>query len=155
LQLIPTGALPWRNVIVSGSLAQERIPAGDYMVKLSAQSNAVLPPGYFIKSITSDAGDLRTQPLKVGLGKVPQVDITLGVSPPAWVKVSGRVTGGPAPSATASGVRLEGPAIAMPLTTAIKPDGSYEFPAVLPGTYVATFTPGTDSYTRIIVVGKT
>jgi hypothetical protein len=105
-----------------------------------------LPAGYHVKSVTSGSTDVLTNPLKVAATDVLSVLVTLGVSsPPPWVKVRGRVTGGTSkvPSLASLRVVLTGNTTARPLPAAnVNADGSFEFPMVLPGNYVASLHRG-------------
>jgi hypothetical protein len=113
---------------------ETQLPEGEYRVSWNA-----LPPGYFIKAITSGPLDLLSRALTVAADSPPpRIVVTLGVaSPPPWVKVSGKVTGAP----QGAGLSMNGTgAGAAGLTTTINPDGSFEV-LLLPGTYQVRFTP--------------
>ena len=113
---------------------QAQLPEGEYRVSWSA-----LSPGYVVKSILAGSTDLLTNPLVVSSGSPPpQIVATLGVSsPPPWVRVSGRVVGAP----RGSQLSLAGTGGMDGLSATIDPDGSFEFPTVLPGTYQARILP--------------
>jgi hypothetical protein len=121
------------------------------------QGNNALPFGYSIKTMTtSDGKDLKTQPLVVGIDSKPEIRITLTASSAAWMKVSGRVTGlskvAPRESTT---IQLEGNPVASPILANAGPDGAFEIPKVLPGTYQVRLSPAADSFPRSLVVGYT
>src|SRR5262249_1133507 len=65
---------------------------------------------------------------------------------------SGRVTGAYSTSAVTA-IRLEGGA-GLP-SAVVNPDGSFEFPAVLPGKYQIRLWPIADSFLRPLIVGNT
>jgi hypothetical protein len=111
-----------------------------------------LPAGYSVKSITLGNVDALNQPITVTAAAIPVLSIALGVSsPPPWVKVSGRVTGGAATS-----VGMIGPAILDSLNAAVGADGAFEFPMVLPGTYnVRTLPPNALAPQAPVTVGST
>lgn len=104
------------------------LPRGDYRIAATG-----LPAGYTLKSATAGGADVLGQPLKIGQGSPTALTVTLGVSsPPPWVKVSGRVTGG-----TAASIAMTGAAAGEALNAPVGPNGAFEFPMVLPGTYTA------------------
>ena len=111
-----------------------------------------LPAGYNLKSITLNGADVLNQSLTVVAGASQTLSITLGVSsPPPWVKVSGRVTGGSATSVT-----MTGGASPETLTAAVGPGGTFEFPMVLPGNYSARTLPAVVlAGTTPVTVGST
>ncbi len=140
----PAGTLPF-SPPATGTLS---LNAGDYRVAATG-----LPAGYNVKSVTSGSTNLLEQPLRVGVGETPQVTVLLGVSsPPPWVKVSGRVTG-----YRATEIALSGPGAASDVQFIVpKPDGTFEFAAVLPGSYSleANTTIGSASTPIVVVSGK-
>jgi hypothetical protein len=151
LRLEAPGTEPWRVVPISDAIVQQRLPLSEYNVRVM-QGDGSLPASYFIKSMTSGTTDLKVRPLSVRTNGVTEVSIVLGVSSPSWVKVSGRVTG--ATAGSVNGIRLEGPRMG-PLTAIVNPDGTFELPAVLPGTYQARLAPLNDTFMRPVVVGAT
>jgi hypothetical protein len=79
----------------------------------------------------------------------PKVAISVGVSdPPPWVQVRGVFTSRDATTPLPKSVTI---GLA---TTSVDPDGIFEFPAVLPGTYNVQLTPPSDTFARNITVGK-
>jgi hypothetical protein len=123
------------------------LEAGQYRITATG-----LPTGYSLKSITLDGADVLTQPLTVTAGASQTLSITLGVSsPPPWVSVSGRVTGGSATSVT-----MTGGASPEPLTAVVSANGAFTFPTVLPGNYAARTLPAIAvAGTTPITVGST
>jgi hypothetical protein len=108
------------------------LPLGQYRVTTSG-----LPAGYNVKSIMLGNIDALNQPITVTAAATPVLTVALGVSsPPPWVKVSGRVTGG-----TARNVSMNGPAVVDALNTEVGADGAFEFPMVLPGIYTVRIVP--------------
>jgi hypothetical protein len=108
------------------------LPLGQYRVTTNG-----LPVGYNVKSIMLGNVDALNQPIIVTAAAIPALSVALGVSsPPPWLKVSGRVTGG-----TATNVTMSGPAVVDALNTAVGADGAFEFPMVLPGNYTVRTVP--------------
>jgi hypothetical protein len=130
------------------------LPDGNYRIGWSG-----LPAGYFVRSVESGSVDLLAKPLTIGEAAVPPITITLGVSsPPPWVKLSGRVTGLPRTSSGSPRVQLSsGSSLVGRLEAPIGADGSFMFPAVLPGTYTASIfpTPAVAPKNTSIYVGRT
>jgi len=115
-----------------------QVSEGEYRITWSQ-----IPAGYFVKSITAGTVDLLAGPLVVASGTTADpISVTLGVANPVpWVKVSGRVISPRPGSALPARVTLIGGSALEPLDVAINPDGSFEFPRVLPGSYTARVTP--------------
>jgi hypothetical protein len=140
----PAGTIPFFLMAGAGTDTLQ-MNAGDYRVAATG-----LPAGYNLRSITSGPTNLLEQPLRVGVGEAPQVTVLLGVtSPPPWVKVSGRVTG-----YRATEIVLISPSDAQFVVP--KPDGTFEFSGVLPGSYnlEANTTVGVASTPITVVSGK-
>src|SRR5215470_9041489 len=92
------------------------LPLGQYRVTTNG-----LPAGYNVKSIMLGNVDALNQPITVTAAAGPVLSVSLGVSsPPPWVKVSGRVTGG-----SATGVSMNGPAVLDPLSAAVGANGAF------------------------------
>ncbi len=153
LQLETSGSQAWRTVTLTGASSQQRVPAGQYRVRPVPQGDLALPPGFSIKSMTAGGVDLLTQPLNIGTAAIPEIQITLGVSPAAWLKASGRVTGFARDSGI-TGIQLEGQSIAGYLTAAVNPDGTFSIPKILTGSYQVRLTPNSDSFFRSMTVGN-
>jgi len=108
-----------------GSL-RATLPEGSYRISWSS-----LPVGYEIKSITAGSVDLLSTPLRVSADAPPErIRAVLAVEGNPWVRVSGRVTN----AGSTRTLTLTGPNVdQIPLT--INPDGTFEIPQALPGTY--------------------
>ena len=140
----PAGTLPF-SPPTTGALS---LNAGDYRVAVTG-----LTAGYNLKSLVSGTTNLLSQPLKVGVGETPQVTVLFGVSsPPPWVKVSGRVSG----IRTSEVLLSNTNGIGDTQYVGTKPDGTYEFAAVLPGSYrlETNTTVGSASVLVTVVSGK-
>jgi hypothetical protein len=133
----------------SETFAIPQVPPGEYTVDVSS-----LPEGYQVQSITGVSAmagtiDLLTQRLRVRATDQPRIAITIGVSdPPPWVRVRGvfasRDATTPLPTSVSIGTA----------TASVNPDGTFEFPAVLPATYNVVFRPSSDNFRRTVTVGK-
>ncbi len=124
------------NVTATAAFTAQ-LPPGEYRFTSSG-----LPAGYSLKSVTLGGADVLTQSLKVAAGDSEPITVALAVSsPPPWVKVSGRVTGRNATTTPVTGVTMSGVAAGEAMTTSVSPDGSFEFPKVLPGSYTALALP--------------
>jgi hypothetical protein len=106
-----------------------------------------LAEGYFVKSITYGNKDILNTPLKLD-DEPREIVVTLGVSvPPPWTSLGGRFIGGAGSIPVDAGLAMKKPGV-PPLWTAIRSDGSFEFPAVTPGRYEAQFDPDSENATR-------
>ena len=91
-----------------------------------------LPPGYSLGSARLGTQDV-SKGVPVGDGDVSGLVIT--IAPPAHLpRLRGKVVGVPAASLTTARVELTGYVIGT-LEASVQQDGSFEFPAVTPGTY--------------------
>jgi len=119
-----------KTIVTAGSTFTSDVDSGLYRVTASG-----IPTGFTIRSMTSGAANLVQQPFLANEGAAP-IAIALGVpgSPP-WVRAAGRITGGLA--ASAKSVTMSGTSTSGVLSAGVKPDRSFEFPAVLPGIYDA------------------
>jgi len=97
-----------------------------------------LPPGYTLKAATYGTVDLMHESLKVARTDTGELVFTVSASLKP-VSVSGRVDGLDAAVLTQGIARviMASPAYAGNLSTAVRPDGSFEFLSVFPGSYVA------------------
>jgi len=133
----------------SETFAIPLVPLGEYTIEVPN-----LPDGYKVQSITgvsavSGSMNLMSQPLRLRATDQPKVAISVGVSdPPPWVQVRGVFTSRDATTPLPKSVTI-GSANAP-----VNPDGIFEFPAVLPGTYNVQLTPSSDNFARNITVGK-
>jgi hypothetical protein len=111
-----------------------QIPEGEYRVGWSN-----LPAGYVLKSITSGPTNMLTERLNVvGGSPIAPFVVTLGAF---TVKVSGKVTGiSNTSNESPIRLRLIGNATGERLEVPVNSDGTFEFPKVLPGSYMATIT---------------
>ena len=123
-------------LVVSSSVAQNgsfnvQVPLGNYRLDVGG-----LPAGYRLKSVTAGSLDWIKDEIVVQVGKpLPEFVIALDVdSPPPWVKVKGRITGG-----IRSGliVTLIGSNAGEILRANVGGDNTFEFPRVIPGPYTA------------------
>jgi hypothetical protein len=115
-------------------------PTGTFNVQLSPGTYRLeaggVPSGYKLKSIAAGGMDWIKDEIVVQVGTpLPEFVVTLDVdSPPAWVKVKGRITGGVAPGLN---VTLIGANAGEILRADVGSDGTFEFPRVIPGPYTA------------------
>jgi TonB family protein len=102
------------------------IPEGDYRMSWSN-----LPAGFEVKSITAGTADLLITPLKVSVDSPPEpFKVLLAVEGNPWVKISGRVTN----LGSNRTLILTGPNVDQ-IQLTVNPDGTFEIPQALPGTY--------------------
>jgi len=144
------GSVPF-SLPVSAATSSAQMAAGEYRI-----AAAGLPPGYSIRSMNAGSADLLTQTFKINASESPQIDVALGVStPPPWVKVSGRISnssGSPGTSVTMTAAAI----LAETLSSPLNPDGSFEIPRALPGTYTVRVAPASSATPTItLVVGST
>ncbi|HET9943579.1 MAG TPA: hypothetical protein VFR05_09575, partial [Terriglobia bacterium] len=143
------------NALPDGSFSA-RIPDGDYRVvavPAGVPQTSGVPDAYFVRSLTSNSGDLMTEALRVSEKETPAISIGFGTrAPNPWVRVSGRVKDW---DARRGALRV---ALESSLTSAIETfadsEGNFEFPAVLQhNVYTARLVPFDDaaSTPRIIV----
>jgi hypothetical protein len=135
------GGQATRSIVLNDAATTRQLPEGEYRVSWNA-----LPAGYEMKSILAGPADVLSGRLKIGgPGTAPPVAITLGVSsPPPWVKVAGRVSAAsPGRLPDGMGIVLEDQASGRRTAeAAVGPDGAFEFPMILPGTYRPVVTGG-------------
>jgi hypothetical protein len=107
------------------------VPEGRYRISLEE-----LPAGYVLESIVLGGRDITSAPLDVEPG-MPAVTFTVQAPVPApWRRVAGRVLNPANAGRTSSEtLRLSDAAINQSREATIAPDGSFAFPAVLPGAY--------------------
>ena len=140
---------PWTfgNVSLSNPLpdASFRItlPDGDYHVAaILPRLRGGLPRIYNVKSLTSGSSDLLSDPLRISGADPAEIRVTFVTTPPStWRKLSGRVVGLAAGAESTARVVLLGEVMAN-IDAPVNPDGSFEFPRVLPGRYIARFVAG-------------
>ena len=128
----------------SGSVAADRTfrsqgyPPGRYIFRVSPPS---IPPGWYVKSITSGGRDLRSEPLDLASSDITDVVVT-------YTDKVGTVTGTVTrPAANTQGMVMMVPATVQALerkgmlpslvqASLINPDGTYLINGVLPGDYL-------------------
>ncbi len=144
-----------RSVSVDQRLFTAALPPGDHRVSI-----ADLPAGFEVRSIADGTSDLQFWPLTMapapaGAGAAPaaqRIRIVLGVTSPApWVRVSGHIVGSATGKVTS--VELTGKILVDTLKASVGPDGSFEFPMVLPDTYSLRLQPGGNAEGQTITVG--
>jgi hypothetical protein len=126
----------------------------DYRVRVMPSGPNGLPEGYIVKSMTAGSVDLLTQPIRITAAMPMEIAVTFGIAAkPPWVRVRGRITGVDAMHAAPTSVVFQGP-LSDGLSVPVLPDGTFEIPMVLPGTYQARLTPNVDPFPRTIVVQR-
>jgi hypothetical protein len=114
------------------------VPEGEHKFEISGYA-----PPYRIRSIQYGNTDLLKKPLKVHGKSHSEILVTFDVDPAPWRRVSGRVIIDESRFAAIDHVRvtLEGRTSAIALKAELKSQGYFEFPEVLPGTYVLSTEP--------------
>jgi hypothetical protein len=111
-------------------------PDGTFSTRLHAARHEVylggLPPGYSVASVRVGPAD-DSHAIVVGAADVSGVVITVA-APRLLPRIRGRITGRSTTRLSPTTVEATGPIIGT-LTTAVRPDGSFEFPVVTPGAY--------------------
>jgi hypothetical protein len=113
------------------------IPEGRYTVTTQVPQYASAP-SYSVKSFSYGSTDLLKESLVIGDANSSEMRLTFSpLSVNRWVKVSGRVIGMTATSASSGRVTvsLTNPLLAGSVTTNVRADGSFEFPRVYSGNY--------------------
>ncbi len=122
-----------------------KLPEGTYHVAAATRAGNGVPPAYVLRSMTYGSADLLKEPLKISSEAHPELQIGFEpASPSPWLSVGGKVRGFD-PSDGPLRVSLE-----SQMTSAIEvpvgPDGSFEFPRVLPqNSYRASLVPTRDA----------
>jgi len=137
--VVKSGPLPygWLGFETVSSYETAHInPDGTFRTQLQPARHKVelagMPGGYSLSSVRLGSQDL-SQGVVVGSSDVTGLVIT--VAPPANLpKLRGKVNGVPPANLTAAKVELTGHIIGT-LEAPVKQDGSFEFPAVTPGSY--------------------
>jgi hypothetical protein len=118
-----------RVAVAADGVFRTNLPEGEYSVMLSLK-------GYYIKSLESSKKDLQTETLKITpTDNSVAIDITLASS--AGVHAAGHIRPSANSSTVARTLALAGRATAETAEAAIAPDGSFEIPKLMPGSYVA------------------
>ena len=157
--VVPSGPLPYATLGFSTATTYEsaRINADwTFRVQLQPARHAVevagLPSGYSLKSARVGTQDV-TNGLVVDQEDIS--DLTLTIAPPAQLpRLRGTLAGVPAASLADARVELTGRVIGT-VEARVQKDGSFEFPALTPGSYEVRVpqVPGTSpSY---VVIGWT
>jgi hypothetical protein len=131
------------------------IPVGEARIAVEYTEAAwtPIPLGFTVTGIRAGDRDLSVTPLQVGPNGAPDVTIHIGLPTPApWVRINGQVTGLATASVRATSIRISGGPILNPIEAPINADGVFEFPKVLPGSYVAELHPSADPFPRHLSV---
>jgi hypothetical protein len=104
-----------------------------------------LPPGYFVKTITSGTLDLLQNPLRID-ATTDTIDIQVVVQNTSGARVAGRVITSPEASLIPQRVSLVAapgitPGTRQTVQTAVASDGTFQFGGVAPGVYTLTSDP--------------
>lgn len=118
-------------------------PDGTFTVQLHAATHepvmAGLPIGYSIASVRIGSRDV-TKGITVGKSDISDVVITLD-TPQQLAAIRGNISGLAASRYATTRVEIKGPiTIIGSLQTTIREDGTFEFPAVTPGSYTLSLT---------------
>jgi hypothetical protein len=118
-------------------------PPGTFSITLPEGESLVRPfeptrADYEIKGVTSGSTNLLSAPLLVGRTDPQEILVTVALG--RSVRVAGRVVGGQALPAEAR-VKLGGDAF-LDLEAPVRQDGAFEFPRILPGTYILEVVAG-------------
>jgi hypothetical protein len=108
------------------------LPVGEYRVRL-----ARLPAAYALKGITFSGVDISDAPFRIGPSDSAEAQVILGVTPPAWFRVGGRIVGPMPPQYSKRVVILAGEGLRLQSEIAVN-DHTFEFPQVPPGTYTVS-----------------
>jgi len=155
--VVPVGPLPYSSLGFSTdvSYVAARIESdGTFRVQLQPARHAVapagLPPGYSLRSVRVGQRDV-TNGLVIGAEDISGVVVTIA-APAQLPRVRGRIVGVPAATLADARVELTGRVIGT-LEARVRKDGSFEFPAVTPGTYRVRVPQIPDATPSYIVVG--
>jgi hypothetical protein len=144
-----------RNGTRLSPASKERIPVGKFRATVDPLTGQ-FPTGYFLKSIMAGSTNLLTEPLEVTASGLPSIAITLGVSsPPPWLDVKGRIARIDNAKAPIREIVIEpfSDFFQLPKRTAsVSPDGSFELPAVMVGSYKVHFGDASDGFNRRLQV---
>lgn len=121
-----------QNYIVGATIN----PDGTFTARLHAARHRVdlagMPVGWRVASVRVGTTDA-SQGFVVGNSDISGVVITVA-SPARLPRIRGRITGLPEARLASTKVEVSGP-INGSLEASVRPDGSFEFPAVMPGLY--------------------
>jgi hypothetical protein len=155
--VVQNGPLPygWLGFLTEQSYATAHINAdGTFRTQLQPARHKVelagMPGGYSLASVRLGTEDL-SQGVMVGTADVAGLVIT--IAPPRRLpKLRGKVVGVSAANLASAKVELTGHVIGA-LEAPIQKDGSFEFPAITPGTYRVRLPQVPDVAPSFVVVG--
>jgi hypothetical protein len=155
--VVAAGPLPytWLAFETATSYETARIEAdGTFRVRLQPARHAIalagLTPGYSLGAVRFGAQDV-TSGLVVGAGDLSGLEVN--VVPPAQLpRLRGTIVGVPSATLADARVELTGRIIGA-LEARVQKDGSFEFPAVTPGTYRVRVPQVPDTAPSYVVVG--
>jgi hypothetical protein len=157
--VVPAGPIPysWLGFETATSYETARIEAdGSFQIRLQPARHAValsgLTAGYSLGSVRLGQQDV-TSGLVVGAEDISGLVVTLKV-PAQLPRLRGRLTDVPAATLADARVELTGRVIG-PLEARVQKDGSFEFPALTPGTYRVRVPQVPDATPSYVVVGWT
>src|SRR5205823_738987 len=122
----------WKRMARSSSVMFPRLHPTRHQVDLAG-----MPVGYSVTSVRVGSEDALTG-LSVGNGDISGIVITVS-APKRLPRIRGMISGLPAGSSASTKVQLTGPIIGG-LEASVQPDGSFEFPTVIPGAYTLKLT---------------
>jgi hypothetical protein len=135
------------NALPDGSFSV-KIPDGVYRVvavPAGVPQTSGIPAAYFVRSLTSNSGDLITDTLQVSDKETPTIHVGFGTTAPSpWVRVSGRVKDW---DASRGGLKVAlDSRVTSTIETFVDSEGKFEFPAVLHrNLYTARIVPTDDA----------
>jgi hypothetical protein len=155
--VVPNGPLPFTflEFYTDRSYVTARIrPDGSFTAQLQPAVHQIdmagMIPGYGMASATLNGKPLDSV-LTVGTSDVSGVEVTMS-TPKRLGRVLGKVVGVPSEKLAGARVELTGRIIST-LQATVRPDGSFEFPAVAPGGYWMRLLQAPDVPWSYIVVG--
>ena len=156
--IVPKGPLPFTflEFYTDRSYVAARIrPDGTFTANLHSAKHQIdmagMVAGYGMASATLNGKPLENV-LDVGTSDVSGVVITM-TTPEKLPKVLGKVVGVPSGTLTGARVEMTGRIIST-LQAPVRPDGSFEFPAVTPGGYWLRLLQAPDVPWTYVVVGE-
>jgi len=109
------------------------VPEGEYEIRFNG-----LPAGFYLKSLMNENVDLRTRNFKAVLSDKPS-PIVATIRESKGVQFAGRIFGLPAndDADNVGQVLLSGLVSSTKVSTSTESDGSFSFPTIMPGAYLA------------------
>jgi hypothetical protein len=157
--VVPRGPIPytWLGFSTDTSYETARVEAdGTFRVQLQTARHAValagLPPGYSPGPIRLGSQDV-TSGLVVGADDITGLEVNV-VAPARLARLRGTLGGVPASTLADARVELRGRVIGT-LEARVQRDGSFEFPALTPGTYQVRVPQVPDATPTYVVIGWT